>query len=136
MQNINTHLIYPELSYKINGALFKTHNEIGRYGREKQYGDLLEKIFKELGIQYKQEVRVGDTGNIVDFVVEGKIILELKTVRIITKDDYYQVQRYLQALNIKLGILINFRSEYLQPKRVILIDKFFKKNTKEKISRY
>lgn len=29
-------LLYPELSYKITGALFRTHNEIGRYGREKQ----------------------------------------------------------------------------------------------------
>ena len=30
-------LIYPELSYAVTGALFDTHNEIGRYGIEKQY---------------------------------------------------------------------------------------------------
>ena len=29
-------LIYPELSYKINGILFSTHNELGQYAREKQ----------------------------------------------------------------------------------------------------
>lgn len=115
-------LIYPDLSYKIVGCLFETHNEIGRYGREKQYGDFLENIFKEKGVKNKREFVIGNTGNIIDFLIEDKIVLELKSKRAVTKDDYYQVQRYLQALDKKLGILVNFRSEYLAPKRVVKIE--------------
>jgi len=43
-------IIYPELSYKIIGILFEAHNELGRYGREKQYGDVIERITREQGI--------------------------------------------------------------------------------------
>lgn len=48
-------LIYPELSYKINGILFSTHNEIGCYAREKQYGDVLERKFKEQKLVIKEK---------------------------------------------------------------------------------
>ena len=37
-------------------------------------------------------------------------------------EDYYQLQRYLQISNIKLGLLVNFRNQYLKPIRVIKID--------------
>ena len=126
MKRINTNsifdigkLIYPELSYKINGILFQTHNELGRYSRVRQYGNYIEKILKEEKINYQREFPIANTGNTVDFLIEGKIILELKNVRITTKKDYFQIQRYLQATDIKLGLLINFRSRYLRPKRIV-----------------
>lgn len=71
---------------------------------------------------YKREMKISDSGNIIDFLIDNKIILENKAKRIITKDDYYQLQRYLQALNIKLGMIINFREKYLKPKRIVKID--------------
>ncbi len=71
---------------------------------------------------YRRELAIGDTGNMVDFLIDEKIILEIKAKRIITKEDYFQTQRYLQALNIKLGLLVNFRSNYLKPVRIVRID--------------
>ena len=102
--------------------VFDVHNELGRYAREKQYADLLEAKLKQATIPYKRELRVGQTGNIVDFVIENKIILKLKAKGLILKDDYYQVQRYLQILKIKLGLIVNFANRYLKPIRVVRID--------------
>ena len=112
-------LIFPELSYTITGILFATHNELGPYAREKQYGDLIEKSLKGAKILFQRECSLGDSGNIMDFVIDGKIILELKAKRILTKDDYLQLQRYLQESQLPLGLLVNFRNKYIKPVRVI-----------------
>lgn len=57
--------------------------------------------------------------NIADFVIEDKIVVELKARSIVLKEDYFQVQRYLTSSNKKLGILFNFRQKYIRPKRII-----------------
>ncbi|MBI4137705.1 MAG: hypothetical protein HY472_00465 [Candidatus Sungbacteria bacterium] len=70
----------------------------GRYGREKQYCDLIEKLFKEKGIAYEREKvlsRVGSDRNKADFIIENRIILEVKTMPLMGKEEYYQLLRYL-----------------------------------------
>ena len=57
--------------------------------------------------------------NKIDFLIEEKIVLEIKAKTIIEKSDYYQIMRYLKILNKKLGLLVNFRNRYLRVKRVI-----------------
>lgn len=121
-------LIYPELSYILTGIYFEVHNELGRYCREKQCCDAIEKKLKILKIPYIREFKIGASGNTVDFLIDGKIILEIKTKPFILKDDYFQVQRYLQASGIRLALLINFRNRYLKPIRIVRIDT----KTKEK----
>lgn len=119
----NIEVLYPELSYKINGACFNVHNKLNRFCREKQYADELEVELDKCGVKYKREFRINTdkkfTGNVADFIIEDCIVLELKAKNIITKDDYYQLKRYLITLNKKLGLLINFRDTYLKPKRVL-----------------
>lgn len=115
-------LIYQELTYAIRGVLFAVHNELGSYAREKQYADVAKRIFKEKGVPYKREVKIGDSNNIIDGIVANKVLLEFKAKRLLTKDDYYQVQRYLQETGLKLGILVNFRDKLIKPKRIIRID--------------
>ena len=115
-------VIYPELSYKVTGILFGVHKELGSYSREKQYGDLLEKKLIEANLVYQREMVIGNTGNILDFVIDNKIVLELKSSRDLTKDHYRQIQNYLQQAGFKLGLLVNFRSKELKPKRIVRID--------------
>lgn len=119
-------LIYPELSYKTNGILFKVHNELGQFCNEKQYSDLVEQYLKSLNLYYEREKVLPPSfenelkgRNKVDFLIDNKIILELKVKRFLTNEDYYQVKRYLNALNKKLGILVNFRRKFITPKRVL-----------------
>jgi GxxExxY protein len=120
-------IFHKELSYRINGLLFKVHNELGRYCREKQYGDAFEKLLKSENVTFEREKALpvemidNTSTNKVDFVVEGKIVLEFKAKPIILKEDYYQTQKYLQASGHKLGLMVNFRNKYLKPIRIIRI---------------
>lgn len=117
---------YPELSYKIRGILFEIHNNLGHHRNEQQYGDAIELLLKAYKIQYKREVVLPRSfqgekpgRNIVDFVVSNKIILEIKAKKKLTENDFTQVKRYLVSSNYKLGVLANFHSKLLSPKRVL-----------------
>lgn len=126
MASSKSKIIHAELSYAITGILFQVHNELGRYCNEKQYGDKVEQLLRNSSVGYEREkvLPPSFTGeqngrNKVDFLIENKIVLELKSKRLITKEDYYQTKRYLAALGKELGVLVNFRQRYLTPKRVL-----------------
>jgi len=123
----NNKLIYPQLSYVITGVCFDVHNTLGRFAKERQYGDAIEAHIQEIGLPHKREYRTTLRGNIVDFIIDDKVLLELKAKRFIIREDYYQTQRYLQSTNLKLGLIVNFRSRYLKPIRVVRIDTDVKK---------
>lgn len=119
-------LIYPELSYTIVGILFSVHNELGRYKSEKQYDDAVEERLRELNIPHEREKMLlpnfsGEHGgrSKADFIVDNKIILEIKAKRLVSRDDYFQVKRYRESEKRRLGILVNFRQRYLSPKRIL-----------------
>ncbi|MFH1822667.1 MAG: GxxExxY protein, partial [Patescibacteria group bacterium] len=60
--------------------------------------------------------------NICDFIIDDKgekIIIELKAVRFLTNEDYFQIKRYLSCSRLELGIIFNFRQKYLEPKRIL-----------------
>jgi GxxExxY protein len=118
-------IIEKDLSYKIMGLCFKVHKKIGRFAREKQYSNELELLFKQESVNYNKEYEIRNIkatsakGNKVDFIVENKIIIDLKAKPFITKEDYYQMQRYLQAADFELGLIINFRAYKLVSKRIL-----------------
>jgi len=122
-------VLFRELSYEVCGLCFKVHNTLGRFRNERQYGDALETLLKDGKISYQRELILPSSfpgekeiRNRVDFVTEDKIILDLKAKPVITKEDYYQMQRYLVSHNKSLGIIVNFRLKYLAPKRVLRVD--------------
>lgn len=122
MNQIDDKIIYKELSYLVNGLLFKTHRDLGRFRKEKQYGDYLESLLKLNNITYHRECRIitqNKVRDIADFIIDNKIVVELKTTEFLTNEDYCQLQRYLEIVNIKLGILVNFRNSKLAIRRVL-----------------
>lgn len=119
-------LIYPKLSYEIYGILFSVAKELGRHKTEKQYCDAIERELRKRKIKYKREKVLPasfegekEGRNKADFVIEDKIILEVKACSYLRKEYYYQLNRYLEAANKQLGILVNMRPYYIHPKRVI-----------------
>lgn len=119
-------LVYPELSYKIVGILFNVHTELGGKYQEKYYQRAVEVALKEAGISYKKELEVPLAFNgakigkyFLDFLIEDKVILELKATPRFNRDDFRQVMAYLRAKRLKLGILANFRGDKLTYKRVL-----------------
>lgn len=71
---------------------------------------------KRLTVQYK-EIVVGDY--IADFVVDDKIIVEIKAVSNLTSSHQAQALNYLAATGYPLAILINFGATSLQQRRVV-----------------
>lgn len=119
-------LIYPELSYTIVGILFKVHTELGGKYQEKYYQRAVEVALNEANISFKKELEVELEFNsakigkyFLDFLIEGKIILELKATPRFNRQDFRQVSAYLKAKGLKLGILANFRGPKLVYKRIL-----------------
>ncbi len=122
-------ILYPELSYTISGLCFKVHNELGRFCRERQYADALEKLLVASEVVFEREKNISvdlidnKATNKVDFSIEGKILVDLKAKPFTEKEDYYQMLRYLKASKYKLGLVVNFRNRYLKPKRIIFSER-------------
>ncbi|MFC1727833.1 GxxExxY protein [Patescibacteria group bacterium] len=119
-------LIYKNLSYQLMGVLFKVHNKLGPAYQEKYYQRAIEKELKKQKIPFDREHRVKlnyEGENIghyfIDFVVNDKIALEVKSIRFLKGKYLNQVLAYLSSANLKLGILVNFNAERLYYKRII-----------------
>lgn len=123
---MSPHILLPELSYRITGICFQVHNELGRFAKERQYADRIEQLLRSKSILFRREAKIPFitatekiSGNVADFIIEEKLILECKAKLAITREDYQQTQRYLQAAQIELGMLVNFHMRFLVPKRIL-----------------
>ena len=123
---IMAELIYPELSYKIIGLLFEVHNRLGGNFEEKYYQRAVEKLLKTYPIEFERELKAdisyeGDKIGkyFLDFLIEHKIVLELKAVPVLQPIHFRQVRSYLKVKNLRLGILANFRGKKLLYRRIL-----------------
>lgn len=115
-----------ELTYQIIGIAMEVYNELGFGFLEKVYENSLLIAFKEKGLNVKNQVpidvyyhneKVGEY--VADLVVEDKVIIELKAIEKLNKVHSAQLLNYLKAMNIKIGLLINFSNKGLEYKRVV-----------------
>lgn len=119
-------LVYPDLSYKIVGVLFRVHRELGGYHQERYYQRAVREALKKESIFFEEELSVDlvfDGESVgkyrFDFLVDGKIVLELKALPAFRRDDFRKTLAYLKTYGLELGILANFRGDKLKYRRVL-----------------
>lgn len=118
-------LLYKDLSYKITGLAFKIDNQIGFGQNEKMYCDALEKLLIKEKIIFRRELYapIKVDGELIakryfDFLVDDKIIVEVKVGDYSYKEVCSQLFRYLKQENIRLGLIIRFNRTGVSIKRI------------------
>ncbi|OQY40171.1 MAG: GxxExxY protein [Candidatus Cloacimonetes bacterium 4572_65] len=116
---------HEELTYKIIGCAMEVHRHIGNGFQEVIYQRALAIEMELQGISFSREHEIdvqykgyGIGTRRVDFLVEGKIMVELKALTSLEDVHLAQAMNYVEAYHLEIGILINFGSSSLQHKRV------------------
>lgn len=131
MTQINnmTELKYKDFTEKIIGASFEVHKFLGIGFPEIIYQRALAHELREAGLSFKREIEqnlynknlpkpIGKRR--ADFVIEEKILVELKAVMELNDSGVSQTLNYLKAYKLEVALLINFGSKSLTFKRLVL----------------
>jgi GxxExxY protein len=113
---MNSELLFKEESYKIVGACFEVYREEGCGFLEPVYQECMVIELRLQGIPFvpKKPLALEYKGTPLqcsyepDFICFDKIILELKAVKDLADEHRAQVQNYLKATGLQLGLLVNF----------------------------
>lgn len=126
----NGKLLYEELTYAIIGAAMEVHGLLGSGFIEAVYEAALAVELRARGIPFERQVsvqvkykgaNVGDCR--ADFIVAGKVILELKAIKKLGEIEEAQLMNYLKATGIEVGLLLNFGAKSLETVRRALSQK-------------
>ena len=108
-------MLHGELTERIIAAFYRVYDRLGYGFLESVYKNALANELRRNGIAFEREVaiEVWDLGERVglfkaDFLVEGKIILEVKATQSLCEADRKQLLNYLRGSQIELGLLLHF----------------------------
>lgn len=125
-------LEHKEITEKIIGAAFEVHNNLGAGFQEVIYQRAFAYELKAKGLSYAREkeqlIFYKDIEKPIgkkraDFIVEDKIMVEIKAKPQLESAHFAQGLNYLKAYKIKHGLLINFGAKSVEFKRLILSQK-------------
>ncbi|HET6528478.1 MAG TPA: GxxExxY protein [Balneolaceae bacterium] len=117
---------YSDITGAVIGSAMKVHSALGNGFPEVIYQRSLAIEFQEQNISYEREYStplfykgkpVGKRR--VDFLIEDKVLVELKAVSEINETHFNQVLNYLKAYQLEIGLLLNFGENSLKFKRFI-----------------
>jgi len=119
-------LIYPELSYIIVGCAFEVWNELGPGHSEKTYQQAMAVSLRKKNLKFLEQVHVKVNyqdeklnGRFLDFIVEEKIVVELKKGNHFSITHIDQTHDYIVRSKLKLAIIINFTFTGVRTKRIV-----------------
>ena len=121
---------FDDLSNRVIGCAIRVHRELGPGLLESTYEQCVAYELIQSGIPFKiqqpipvvyKQIKL-DCGYRVDLLVEGRLIVELKSVEQLLKIHEAQVLTYMKLANIRIGLLINFNVQMLKKgiKRFVL----------------
>lgn len=113
-----------QITYKIRKSIFEVNKHLGPGLLEKAYEESLYRELLNQGLNVQRQLKVpiiykGESFELyyrIDFLVEDKIIVELKSVELLSDLHKSQLLTYMKMYNKKLGILVNFNTVYLMDK--------------------
>jgi GxxExxY protein len=122
-----TKLLYPELSYKLQGVCIAVRKFLGTGHKESVYHRALIEEFEKHEIKFEHEPRIvvkSNSGRMLgyyqpDFVIDGKIVLEVKAIYPLHQRFVNQLFDYLRNCDYELGYFVNFAGPHLYMKRII-----------------
>jgi GxxExxY protein len=116
---------HEDLTYQIIGAAMAVHRNIGPGQKEAIYQRALEAQFEQAKLNFEPEknLPVYDGNRLLgfyipDFIVEGKVIVEIKAFATLHQKYLGQVITYLNFTGLPIGLLINFGERSLCQRRV------------------
>lgn len=119
-------LLHEDLTEIVIGVCFEVINELGAGFLESVYQKALVIALAQKGLTVEEQVplKVKFRDQIVgdfyaDILINGKLILELKSVKSISSEHGAQLLNYLKASGIKVGLIINFGRTRLEWKRLV-----------------
>ena len=126
---MNTNLKYQDITGKIIGTAFEVHKFLGNGFQEVIYQRALAIEMRKAGLEFAREIEqdiyykdfpkpIGTRR--ADFVVAGKVLVELKAITELEDVHEAQLLNYLKAYRLEVGLLINFGEKSLNYKRLIL----------------
>lgn len=119
-------LIYADLTYLVRKAIFAVYNTLGFGHKENVYQKALEVELADLKVPFETQKKLPvkfknkSVGSYQpDLIIDGKVIVELKSLSFIPEQLDTQLLQYLKITGFKLGLLVNFGSSKLFIKRLI-----------------
>lgn len=126
----NENYLHSELSDKIINCFYKVYNVLGFGFLEKVYQKSLEIELEKNGLSIESQfpINVYYDNKIVgeyyaDIFVESKIIVELKAIPVLVKENELQLINYLKSTNVEVGLLLNFGKDPEVKRRVFTNNK-------------
>ena len=120
-------LIHKDLTYCIIGAAFEVWRVLGYGFLEAVYHRAMSKEMELIGIKARSEHPIDVFYKehavgfyVLDFLVEGKVIVEIKTERILNRKHEPQLLNYLAATGVKVGLLMTFGRLKCSYRRMVL----------------
>jgi len=122
---VDPSFLHSDLTDRIIGGFYRAYDPLGFGFLEIVYRNALAKVLRDLGIPFEREAPIDvffegeQIGHFkADFLVDKRVILEIKSAESVGEPDFKQLMNYLRSTQVEVGLLLNFGSKPTIVRRV------------------